>query len=77
LEYFGQALELRRALGNRPEESIALNNIARVYDLLGEAQKALDYHRQALQIRRALGDRLMEAASLNNIGLRSSTIARR
>jgi CHAT domain-containing protein len=69
LEYFDQALEMRRALGHRRQEAIALNNIGRVYDLLGEAQKALDYHRQALELRRTLGDRVGEGASLNNIGL--------
>jgi tetratricopeptide (TPR) repeat protein len=75
LNFYNQALPLRRAVGdsealrrNRGEEAITLNNIGRVYDDLGEKQKALDYYNQALPISRAVGDRGGEATTLSNIG---------
>jgi tetratricopeptide (TPR) repeat protein len=38
-------------------EAKILNNIGRVYDALGEKQKALDFYQQSLPLRRAVGDR--------------------
>ncbi|MFM6404835.1 MAG: tetratricopeptide repeat protein, partial [Microcystis sp.] len=69
LDYYNQALPIRRAVGDRGGEATTLNNIGRVYDALGEKQKALDYYNQALPIRRAVGDRGGEATTLNNIGI--------
>ncbi|NJO47537.1 MAG: CHAT domain-containing protein, partial [Oscillatoriales cyanobacterium RM2_1_1] len=43
-----------------------LNNIGRVYDALGEPQKALEFYNQALPLFRAVGDRAGEATTLNN-----------
>ncbi|MFM6267596.1 MAG: tetratricopeptide repeat protein, partial [Dolichospermum sp.] len=43
--------------------------MGRVYNAVGEKQKALDYYNQALPIYRAVGNRSGEATTLNNIGL--------
>jgi tetratricopeptide (TPR) repeat protein len=42
LDYYGHALPIRRAVGDRSGEAITLNDIGSVYDDLGERQKALD-----------------------------------
>ena len=68
LEFFNQALPLRRAVGDRGGEATTLNNIGLVYDSLGEKQKALEYYNQALPLTRAVGDRGGQAGTLNNIG---------
>ncbi|NES87558.1 MAG: CHAT domain-containing protein, partial [Moorea sp. SIO2B7] len=59
---------IKREIGNRAGEAITLNNIGRVYDDLGEKQRALEYLQQALPLNRAVGDRTGEATTLNNIG---------
>jgi CHAT domain-containing protein len=69
IQKWQEARLLYRAVGDRGGEAITLNNIGRVYDDLGEKQKALDFYNQALPIRRAVGDRGGEAITLNNIGL--------
>jgi CHAT domain-containing protein/tetratricopeptide (TPR) repeat protein len=69
LEYYHQALSLRRAVGDRFGETNTLNNIGAGYWSLGEQQKALEYYQQALPLRRVLGDRRGEVLTLNNIGL--------
>ncbi|WP_445302026.1 tetratricopeptide repeat protein [Microcoleus sp. K1-B6] len=66
---FEEALKLYREAGDRGGEAGTLNNIGRVYDDLGEKQKALEYLGQSLPLRRAVGDRSGEATTLNNIGL--------
>ncbi|MCL6750391.1 CHAT domain-containing protein, partial [Nostoc sp. CCCryo 231-06] len=68
LDFYNQALPLRRAVGDRAGEATTLNNIGAVYSALGEKQKALDFYNQALPLRRAVGDRSGEATTLNNIG---------
>ena len=50
LEYYGQALPIRREVGDRAGEAATLNNIGAVYDGLGEPQRALEYYGQALPI---------------------------
>jgi len=69
LEYFNQALPLKRAVGDRRGEANTLNNLGSVYNSLGEKQKALEYYNQALLLKRAVGDRGGEAIALHNIGL--------
>jgi CHAT domain-containing protein/predicted negative regulator of RcsB-dependent stress response len=56
------------AVGNQSGEAVTLNNIASVYDVLGEKTKALKYYNQASSILHVVGDRSGEAAALNNIG---------
>ena len=50
-------------------EGAALTNVGRVYDLLGEPERARDHYRQALDLMRATGDRAGEAQTLNHLGL--------
>ena len=56
LEYYNQALPLRRVVGDRENEALTLNNIGRVYEALGEKQKALDYFNQARLVKSSMGN---------------------
>jgi tetratricopeptide (TPR) repeat protein len=69
LEYYNQALPLRRAVGDRSGEATTLNNMGGVYDALGDQPRALEYYNQALPLRRAVGDRSGEATTCYNIGM--------
>ena len=64
-----EALPLFRTTGDKATEAFTLLGIGRVYDALGEKQKALDYYNQSLPLSRATGDKAGEATTLNNIGL--------
>jgi tetratricopeptide (TPR) repeat protein len=68
LDYYEQALSLRRAMADHRGESETLTNIGGVYYALGEQTKALIYYEQALPLRRAVGDPVGEAYTLHNIG---------
>ncbi|MDQ2856996.1 MAG: tetratricopeptide repeat protein, partial [Acidobacteriota bacterium] len=68
LEYYNQALPLRKEAGDKNGEASTLNNMAVVYSNIGETQKALEYLNQTLLINRAVGDKSSEATTLNNIG---------
>ena len=75
IQKWQEARLLYRAVGDRRVEAFTLTGIGRVYDALGEKQKALDFYNQALPIYRAVGDsealrrnRGGEATTLNNIG---------
>ena len=63
LDYYQQALPIRREVGDRAGEAATLNNIGLVYDGLGDRQRALDYYQQALPILREVGDRAGEAVT--------------
>ena len=65
---YQEALPLYRAVGDKAQEALTLNNIGLVYDDLGETQKALDYYNQSLPLSRAVSDKAREAIILNNIG---------
>ena len=69
LEYYGQALPIRREVGDRAGEAVTLNNIGVVYDGLGEPRRALEYYGQALPIMRAVGDRAREAVTRYNVAM--------
>ena len=69
LEYYGQALPIRREVGDRAGEAATLNNIGAVYDGLGEPQRALEYYGQALPILREVGDRAGEAVTRYNMAM--------
>ncbi|MEH2110582.1 CHAT domain-containing protein, partial [Nostoc sp.] len=69
LDFYNQALPLRRAVGDPAGVANTLNNIGKVYSDLGENQKALDFYNQALPLRRAVGDRAGVAITLGNIGV--------
>jgi CHAT domain-containing protein/Tfp pilus assembly protein PilF len=63
-----EALKLYRAVGNRSQEATTLNYIGRIYEELGEKQKALDYYNQSLPLSRGTSNPSQEAITLNNIG---------
>jgi tetratricopeptide (TPR) repeat protein len=63
-----EALKLYRQVGDKRKEPLSLLGIGKVYDDLGENQKALEYYSQSLSLFRAVGDRSGEAVSLYNIG---------
>ncbi|CCH93607.1 Genome sequencing data, contig C274 [Microcystis aeruginosa PCC 9432] len=72
---YQQALKLYQQLDSKLEQALVLTSLGRIYDDLGEKQKALDYYQQALPLWRAVGAaegtqsaRAGEAATLNNIG---------
>lgn len=68
LEYFEEALYLRRTLGNRHGEASTLNNIGIAYADLGENERALEYYKEALPLWLAVGHRRGVAQTVNNIG---------
>jgi tetratricopeptide (TPR) repeat protein len=69
LEYYEQALPIRRAVGDRAGEAVTLNNIGEVYRVTGEPHRALEYFEQALLIIREVGDRAGEATTLYNMAM--------
>ena len=69
IEKFAEATSLWQALGDHRMEAISLSYIGKVYDVLGEKQKALHYYDRTLSLLHAVGDLSGEATTLNNIGL--------
>jgi len=69
MDWIEQGLTVARAEGRRKDEGTLLNNIGRVYDSLGQREKALDYFQRARPILEEVGDRAGLAVTLNNIGL--------
>ncbi|MDT9273238.1 MAG: tetratricopeptide repeat protein [Limnospira sp. PMC 737.11] len=67
LNYFNQALPIRREVGDRSGEATTLTNIGLVYNALGNRTEALNYYNQALSMRRDVGDRPEEANTLSNL----------
>ncbi|CCI35530.1 CHAT domain-containing protein [Microcystis aeruginosa] len=72
---YQQALKLYQQLDSKLEQALVLTSLGRIYDDLGEKQKALDYYQQALPLWRAVdategtqSARAGEATTLNNIG---------
>ena len=63
-----KALELARSAQAKDKQALSLLALGRLYDVLGEKQKALDYYNQALPLRRAVGDRKGEAITLDSLG---------
>jgi tetratricopeptide (TPR) repeat protein len=64
-----EALKLYRQINDKKWEALTFLGIGRVYDDLGEKQKALSYYDQALPLLRQVEDKGGEASTLNNIGL--------
>jgi tetratricopeptide (TPR) repeat protein len=65
LFYNSKFLSLSRELGNKKQESDALNNIAMIYDEKGELDKALDFYEQSLRLR----PEKERATTYNNIAM--------
>jgi tetratricopeptide (TPR) repeat protein len=69
IEYYQQALEIAREIGDRRGEGADLGNLGNAYSDLGEVQRAIEYYQQALEIAREIGDRRGEGNHLGNLGL--------
>ncbi len=67
LDYYNQALPLRRLVGDRAGEASTLHDLGYMADKLGDAQQALDYYNQALPLWRMVGDRAGEAVTMYNM----------
>ncbi|NJK37683.1 MAG: CHAT domain-containing protein [Oscillatoriales cyanobacterium RM2_1_1] len=68
LEKLQAALLLFRELGDKQGEAPTLLGIGRIYEVLGDPQKALEFYNLALPLHQTIGDSIGEAANLNNIG---------
>ena len=68
IEYYNQALPLRKDVGDPVGLSTTLNDLGTVYDNLDQEEKALDFYNQALPLEQSAGDHSGEAATLSNMG---------
>jgi tetratricopeptide (TPR) repeat protein len=68
-ERFGGALDVARQLGDHLLTARALNNLASVMHLRGEAETALGLYREGLLAYQRLGDRRGSAETWHNLGL--------
>ena len=69
IEYYQQALQIAREIGDRRNEGVWLGNLGLAYSALGEMERAIEYYQQGLQIAREIGDRRVEALTSWNLGL--------
>lgn len=63
-----EGLNLSRQIIDKDIEGFALNNLALIFEELGEYHLSLDYHYHALEVRKLSSDSTNVAASLINIG---------
>ncbi|NEQ85816.1 MAG: tetratricopeptide repeat protein, partial [Moorea sp. SIO2I5] len=68
IDYFKQALQRQREIGDRKGEADSLSSLGNAYRSLGQYREAIDYLRQGLQIQHEIGDRYGELASLSSLG---------
>jgi CHAT domain-containing protein/Tfp pilus assembly protein PilF len=68
LEYYQQALAVKREVSDKAGEGTILNNIGLVYDELGQHSQALESLNQALAIFRQLGDQASVGNTIDSIG---------
>jgi len=68
LEYYSQALQRWRTIGDRYWESTTLHSMGQTAASAGETERALDYFKQALALRREIGDRRGQAVTLTHLG---------
>ncbi len=67
LEFYNQALPLRREVGDKSGEATTLNNIGEVHRSLGDPRRALEFYNQALPILIEIGDKKNQTGALNNM----------
>src|SRR4028118_1118256 len=63
-----QALQIYRALKNRPRERLALGSLGAIYGSAGNHAKSIEYSQQYLAIAREIKDRQNEYVALRNLG---------
>ena len=69
IEAIEMGIELFRKVGNTKAEGIATNDLATVYEDLGDVEKAVELYHQSLHLREKTNDMEGKAYSLNNLGL--------
>ena len=74
IEFYQQALDIAREIGDRRGEGNHLGNLGLAYSALGEMARAIEYYQQALDIAREIGDRRGEGNGLGNLGLAYSAL---
>ncbi|MEG3880530.1 tetratricopeptide repeat protein, partial [Microcoleus sp. herbarium7] len=75
LNSWEQALQIYRAIKNRQREALALNNLGKAYNSLGNSAKAIEYLQQSLALAREIKDREGEALALGNLEAYSLPVA--
>jgi tetratricopeptide (TPR) repeat protein len=68
-EYFRQALDLCRQLGDQGGQARALGHLGIAADRSGDHTQSIDYKQQALTLFRQAGDRIGETRALNGLGV--------
>jgi tetratricopeptide (TPR) repeat protein len=68
IEYFEQALNISREIGNRRGEGSCLGNLGIAYFKVGETKKGIEYLERSLNISREIGDKAGEGNRLGNLG---------
>ena len=68
LDYHLRALEMRRAVNDRPRIGLSLTSVGSCYHLLDDKPKALEYFTEALKLIPEVKDDYYTAKALNNIG---------
>jgi DNA-binding SARP family transcriptional activator len=68
IDYFDQALAIRRDRGDRRGEAQVANNLADAYIELGRAEDALEPLRRVLSLQIEVGHRYGQGVALNNLG---------
>ena len=69
IKYFERAAKLFKDKGFKSKYGNSLNNIASVYDKLGDHDKAMDYFKKAIVISEELGEKDQVAVQLDNISM--------
>ena len=74
VNYFEQALELSRKIGDKKSQAIIFSNLGSAYWMVGDFSKAKQYFEQSLIFSRELGDRKAEASILTNLASAYETV---
>ena len=69
MEYFNNALKIKREIGDRSGEGAILDNIGTIYISLENYNEAIKYFQMALVIYQNIGNRSGEGVVLNNLGV--------
>ena len=69
VKWLEMGLAIAESANDSKGQAIFLNDIALVYEAIGEKNDALDIFKRALHLRRKIGDKGGEAVTLTNLGL--------
>jgi CHAT domain-containing protein/Flp pilus assembly protein TadD len=69
LNYYQQALRIRKSVGDRIGSLRTLNNLGRVKVITGNLKEAEQFYQQALSEANGIGARRLQINTLNNLGL--------